>query len=251
MHVEVSTFAERPELIDRLHEIGGIFPEFMGHDGVENALHRQVLDVFPEHCVVATGPDGGLVGHDRSIPFALDVEGRVELPDNGWDAVLVWGFADHRNGIPTDTVSALLMTIKPEHTGKGISGQLLDAMRSAARKQGHDTLVAPVRPSWKDREPRTPMPEYAARVREDGLPYDPWLRTHVRAGGGIEHVAPASMTIAGSLAEWRTWTGLPFDQAGDVEVPGALVPVRCDTRHDYAVYVEPNVWVRHDLRSTT
>jgi hypothetical protein len=28
--------------------------------------------------------------------------------------------------------------------------------------------------------------------------------------------------IAGSLAQWRAWTGLPFDTDGEVEVPGAL-----------------------------
>lgn len=58
-------------------------------------------------------------------------------------------------------------------------------------------------------------------------------------------VAPASMTVSGTLAQWRRWTGLPFDRDGAVEVPGALVPVHCDTAHDHAVYVEPNVWVRH------
>jgi hypothetical protein len=56
------------------------------------------------------------------------------------------------------------------------------------------------------------------------------------------------MTVAGSLAEWRQWTGLPFDTPGDVEVPGALLPVRCEPDHDFAVYVEPNVWMHHRLR---
>jgi hypothetical protein len=55
------------------------------------------------------------------------------------------------------------------------------------------------------------------------------------------------MTVAGSLEEWRAWTGLPFDTAGLVEVPGALVPVHCEPGRGYAVYVEPNVWVRHTL----
>ena len=55
------------------------------------------------------------------------------------------------------------------------------------------------------------------------------------------------MVVAGTLAEWREWTGLPFDHHGDVVVPQALVPVRCDVTHNHAVYVEPNVWVRHDL----
>ena len=57
----------------------------------------------------------------------------------------------------------------------------------------------------------------------------------------------AELTIT-TLARWRAWTGLPFDTAGDVLVPGALVPVTCSTAHDHAVYVEPNVWVRHDVR---
>jgi hypothetical protein len=56
------------------------------------------------------------------------------------------------------------------------------------------------------------------------------------------------MVILGTLAEWREWTGLPFVAAGWVEVPGALSPVRCEPGQDYAVYVEPNVRVRHDVR---
>lgn len=31
-------------------------------------------------------------------------------------------------------------------------------------------------------------------------------------------------------------------------MPGALVPVRVSVEHDHAVYVEPNVWVRHSLQ---
>lgn len=91
------------------------------------------------------------------------------------------------------------------------------------------------------------MDEYAFRSREDGLPHDPWLRTHVRAGGVIEAVAPTSMVVPGSLGQWREWTGQPFDTEGPVDVPGALVPVHCSPRHGHAVYVEPNVWVRHRL----
>lgn len=31
-------------------------------------------------------------------------------------------------------------------------------------------------------------------------------------------------------------------------VPRALAPVRCVVEHDSAVYVEPNVWIRHSTR---
>lgn len=55
------------------------------------------------------------------------------------------------------------------------------------------------------------------------------------------------MRIPGALADWRAWTGLPFDTTGPVEVPGALAPVHCDVAHDHAVYCEPCVWVHHSL----
>jgi hypothetical protein len=55
------------------------------------------------------------------------------------------------------------------------------------------------------------------------------------------------MTIPGTLEQWRSWTGLPFAESGDVEVPSALVPVHVDVEADHAVYVEPNVWVHHEL----
>jgi hypothetical protein len=79
------------------------------------------------------------------------------------------------------------------------------------------------------------------------LPYDPWQRVHVRAGGRIVRPAEAWMTIPGTVAQWREWTGLHFDPAGPVLVPNALVPVQCDPGHGYAVYVGPNVWVHHKL----
>jgi hypothetical protein len=64
-------------------------------------------------------------------------------------------------------------------------------MRENAARLGYDTLVAPVRPSGKHTVPDDPMEQYAFRTREDGLPVDPWLRTHIRAGGQIESVAHA------------------------------------------------------------
>ena len=55
------------------------------------------------------------------------------------------------------------------------------------------------------------------------------------------------MTIAGTLEQWRGWTGLPLDRSGDIEVPGGLVPLHVDVEAGSAVYVEPNVWMRHRL----
>jgi hypothetical protein len=91
------------------------------------------------------------------------------------------------------------------------------------------------------------MPDYAGRVRSDGLPVDPWLRVHVRLGARIVKVCPLSMVVPGTLSDWREWTGLPLNGSGLHDIPEALVPVHVSVEHDHAVYVEPNVWVHHRL----
>ncbi|MFJ8110265.1 N-acetyltransferase [Streptomyces sp. NPDC096132] len=247
MKFKVSCLADRPEMLGPVEGMPDTWAEFTTQDAVGNAHYPRIPVEFPEYVLFAQDERGEVVAHAYSVPFVLRAEGRGELPARGWDQVLVWAFADQRRGARPDTVSAISIVVAPHAQGLGLSGLMLSAMRDNARAKGFGEVVAPVRPNAKHREPHTPIEEYAHRVREDGLPYDPWLRVHVRAGASIERVAPASMTVAASLAEWRRWTGLPFDAQGDIEVPGALVPVRCEPDRDYAVYVEPNVWMRHPL----
>lgn len=222
--------------------------EFVVNDPIGWAYIGRIVAELPEYVLVATNPDGRLVARAFSVPLAMDVDGRRELPAGGWDQVMLWAFSDLRHGRETDTVSAIEITVATDCQGQGISHRMLAAMRGNVRRLGFTNFVVPVRPTAKSAEPRSMMDEYALRTREsDGLPHDPWLRVHVRAGGVIEKVAPASMTVTGSLEQWRKWTGLPFDATGPVDVPGALVPVHCEAERDYAVYVEPNVWVRHRI----
>ncbi|MEV7599252.1 N-acetyltransferase [Kitasatospora sp. NPDC089797] len=247
----VTTLAERPELVGALWDMPDSWPDFLLQDPLNSACLGRVPEVFGDHVLVATDDDehGAVVGRAFSVPFRLaDPKHDGELPARGWDAMLLRAFADHGHGEAPDTVGALEVSVRPDRQGHGLSGLLLAALRENARGRGFAELVAPVRPVLKHLEPWTPMSEYAVRTRaEDGLPSDPWLRVHVRAGAVVEKVAPASMTVSGSLAEWRAWTGLPFERSGEVVVPGALTPVRCDREQGVAVYVEPNVWVRHRL----
>lgn len=268
MVLRIASLAERPEMYDQVMGMADTWPEFLRNDLVGNAHYGRIAKELPEHVLFAEDDSGEVVAHAYSVPFALgdggdggdsgdggdrgDVgglgsEGQSGLPARGWDEVLVRAFGDRRRGITPDTVSAISIVVAPHAQGTGLSARMLSAMRENARAQGFGEVVAPVRPSAKHLEPRTAMEEYAFRTRDDGLPHDPWLRVHVRAGARIEAVAPASMTVAASLDEWREWTGLPFDTEGRIEVPGALVPVHCEPARGYAVYVEPNVWVRHVL----
>ncbi|NGO12910.1 N-acetyltransferase [Streptomyces sp. HC44] len=247
MELKVSSLAERPEMHEKVVGMADTWPEFIRHDPIGDTHYDRIATELPEYALFAEDEHGEVVAHAYSVPFALADEGRGELPARGWDQVLVWAFADLRRGARPDMVSAISIVIAPHAQGGGLSARMLAAMRDNARTHGFREVVAPVRPSAKHLEPRTPMEEYAFRTRGDGLPHDPWLRVHVRAGATIHAVAPASMAVAASLDEWRQWTGLPFDEEGLVEVPGALVPVHCEPGRGYAVYVEPNVWVRHAL----
>ncbi|MEU0073173.1 N-acetyltransferase [Streptomyces sp. NPDC006332] len=247
MELKVSSLAERPDMYERVNAMASSWPEFVSQDAVADSHFGRIATELPQHVLFAEDERGEVVAQAHSVPFALDVEGRRELPARGWDQVLLWAFADLRRGVRPDTVSAISIAVTPGLQGRGLSGRMLSAMRDSARALGFHEVVAPVRPNAKHLEPHTPIEEYAHRVRPDGLPHDPWLRVHARAGATVESVAPASMTVSGSLEQWRRWTGLAFDRAGDIEVPGALVPVRCEPERGYAVYVEPNVWMRHTL----
>ncbi|WP_165947137.1 N-acetyltransferase [Micromonospora sp. 15K316] len=247
MTIDIASLAERPDLAPLLDEdFAGAWPPFMLWDPMGSVYYSVAHDLYPEFVFAAVDPaePGRAIARAYAVPLRWT---EPELPDGGWDRMIQRATIDRLTGAETTIVSALEICVRPERRGGGLSALMLDAMRRAAAKQGYDTLVAPVRPNGKHTQPDLSMTEYAARVRADGLPVDPWLRVHVRAGGRIERVATRSMTIAGTLADWRRWTGLPFDVSGPVRVPGALVPVHCDVAHDHAVYVEPNVWVRHRL----
>ncbi len=247
LEVTVSTMAQRPELISRFWDMPDQWDEFMDHDVIGESLFGSVVPSYRELGIALTNTDDEIIAHGTAMAFRMDFDGRRELPDRGWDQALVWAQQDLMKGREPDTACALEVSVHTDWLGHGLSRRAFAGLRDAARAAGYSTLLAPVRPTAKHQEPNLSMEEYARRTRDDGLPTDPWLRTHVRLGGVIEQVAPASQTVAGSLAQWREWSGLAFDTTGPVEVPGALVPVHCFVEQDIAVYVEPNVWVRHDL----
>ena len=250
----VATFAQRPDLLDKVFgpEIQSAVPEFMRHDPA-GALYygKGQLDRYREFGLVAVDsaePDRP-VARAFSVPFAFrdGTSGREELPDGGWDAVIRWAAEDRLSGRPATAVSALEIMVAPRLQRRGVSWLMLAALRDNARRLGFADLYAPLRPTDKYSEPVTPFADYVARRREDGLLYDSWVRTHARAGARIVKIAPCSMVIAGTIAEWRRWTGVWFTTNGPAIVPGALSPIHVSLEQDHAVYVEPNLWVHHRL----
>jgi GNAT superfamily N-acetyltransferase len=247
----IATFAERPDLLDKVFgEIQAAVPEFMRHDPA-GALYYgdHILPRYREFGLVAVDPaePDRPVARAFTVPFAFrdGTRGRDVLPDNGWDTVIRWGYEDQFAGRQPNAISALEIMVAPRLHRQGLSGRMLLAMRDNTRRLGFRELWAPLRPTDKHLEPETPFADYVARRRADGLPFDSWIRLHVRAGAEIVKIAPRSMLVTGTIAEWRQWTGLPFDKSAPTIVPGALSPVHVSLEQDHAVYVEPNLWVRH------
>ena len=253
MPIRVVNLQERPDLEPGFwsDDFARSWPTFMFKDPMAPLYFgRGRFEHYRAFALVAVdeAAPGMVIARAASVPFAFGGEGREKLPASGWDGVLRWADRDRLLGPPPTAVCALEITIRPERKGQSLAALMVRALRDNARGQGFDVLYAPVRPTEKLAEPATPMQAYAARTRpEDGLPADAWLRVHVRLGGEVVGVAPCSMTIPGTLAEWRAWTGLLFDTSGEQIVPGALSPVHVSVEQDHAVYVEPNVWVRHRL----
>jgi len=224
----------------------GAWPEFMYHDVVLNELFGRVIGEFAEVQFYAWDDERNeVVGVGNAIPTAWDGE-IASLPDGGVDAVVEARFAEEA---PAPTVlCALQILIAPDYRGQGLSSRMIERMAEIGRDQGLDTLIAPVRPNLKHRYPLVPMERYITWRRPDGTLLDPWLRTHERVGAPIVKVAPESMRVPGTVAEWEEWAGMAFPETGSYVVPGALVPVEIDRERDEGLYVEPNVWMVHSPR---
>ncbi|MDB5414486.1 MAG: hypothetical protein JWR10_2821 [Rubritepida sp.] len=251
--LELVTIRARPDLRAQIFAdpIMHLWPEFMLHDPTaELYFADRYFDRYLDTAFAIIDPadPSTAVGRAFAVPFVFgELPGREELPDSGWDGVIRWAHEDQALGRRANALSALEITLLPVHRGRGSSGLILDAMRRHAGALGYRHLFAPVRPTRKHLEPFTPMAEYLARRTAEGLPADPWLRLHVRAGGEVVKIAPVSMTVAGTIAEWSRWASMPLNASGAVAVPGALVPLMVSLEQDCAVYVEPNVWVRHSV----
>ena len=144
-------------------------------------------------------------------------------------------------------VSAINVLVDRNLHGGGLSALMLGEMRRLAATAGFTDLVAPVRPSLKSIYPLTSMERYTGWATPAGLPFDPWLRVHARAGARIVRVCPSSMRIPGTVANWEEWTGMRFPESGTYVVPGALEPIVIDVESDRGTYVEPNVWMHHPI----
>ena len=223
------------------------WPEFMLNDPVAGEHWHELFDRFNEYqfALLDTEADR-MAAMGNSLPFYWD-QPLEALPEGGWDWVLVKAVEDHKQGTKPNIQSAIQINIHPDYRSQGLSSAMVLAMRAIGRAQGFQYLVAPVRPTEKSKYPLVSIDDYIGWTNQDGLPFDAWLRVHARLGARILKPCHEAMTIPGTRAEWQAWTGLKFPQSGRYVISGALNPMEMDVENDRGLYVEPNVWMVHEI----
>jgi hypothetical protein len=238
------TAAERPDLWERGIASESVWPEYNLHGDVLNQWWRYLDQEIPEfQFVLYDEADDEVVAEGHTGPLWWD--GRDETLPGGIDEAIEQIFAGVRANNPVNTLCALAAESPREHRARGLAAQLLEAMRVIAQRQRLTHMVAPVRPSLKERYPLTDIERFIRWRREDGQLFDPWMRVHERLGARVATPLPKSLHITGSVAEWESWTQMAFPESGDYVFPEGLATVRIDRPTDRGAYWEPNVWMVH------
>ena len=232
-------YADRPDLRARRSLAAEVFPAFMSFNEMAPRYWARLYTDFPRFQQVLVDGDE-IVAEAFALPIPWN--GTVEGLPSGWDPAFELGMETELE--PT-ALSMVVINVDPARQGERLGGLMLDASRDAARAAGLAAVVAPVRPTWKERYPLIPIERYMTWRRPDGSHFDPWLRLHERVGGELLAAAPDSMTIDAPVSDWEEWTGMRFPDDGDYVVSGMLDPLR--VRDGRGRHVEPNVWVLHRL----
>ena len=233
--------ARTDEELDGLFADG--FPPFATADLEVKRYIGRVRQYFPHLDVVLVDRAGKPAAAGWGVPVPWDGE-VTDLPGSFAD-VLRRAVEAHEAGTATDTFVICGGVVHPALRGTGAAQDLVQALKDLGRSIGLSRCLAPVRPTLKHRYPLFGIEEYLTWVREDGLPFDPWLRLHVRAGGSVLAPCPAAQTMTGSVADWEGWAGIALPADGAYVIPQGLGPLHVDRATDTGVYVEPNIWVRH------
>jgi hypothetical protein len=239
--MHIATVSERADLIEPgWQRTRDTLPEYNNHGDILGGYWPRLTEELPDFQFHLMGEDDDeILARARSIPIRWN--GSVEDLPAGIDGAIARGFDDGAANV----LCALVIMIPEDIQGRGLSRMAVQAMSEIARRHDLESLVAPVRPSWKERYPLVPIERYASWRRADGLLFDPWMRVHERLGARALTAEPRSLRITGTIDEWESWTAMGFPQSGDYWFPGGLATVRIDRDRGTGSYWEPNVWMHH------
>jgi GNAT superfamily N-acetyltransferase len=246
MPFKTFTLRERPELEDEFERLSDVsWPRFLRQkDSLGYGRYwPHLFTTWADWQLLLVDGMGPTIAVTHAVPLVWN--GTPEDLPSSIAEILGRAESDRAAGRAPTALSAVAAMVDPRYRGQGMSPAAVRAMVDLARAHGLGSLIAPVRPAAKSAYPLAPMERYVRWENEDGLPLDPWIRVHARMGAEILRVAPRTIVIEGTVADWERWTDMRFPDSGDYVVPGALQPVVIDRERDHGRYDDPNVWMRH------
>lgn len=148
-------FSERPELWERIVGLSEeVWPEYNLHGDVLSRYWPHLYDLFPEYQFILYDHDADdVLAEAHTIPVAWD--GELANLGSGIDAAIAAGFTLKAEDGAASALCALAAAIPPRNRNRRLAPVILEQMSAVARCAGLGSLIAPVRPNWKQRYPLT------------------------------------------------------------------------------------------------
>jgi hypothetical protein len=189
MNYNIVNFEERPDLYKLQDEISGkAFPAFLYYSEIAANTWDKMIEYYKKYQLLFLH-EGKIICIFNCMPMNLDFSDE-ELPENAFEWGMAKGIKDFEDGKEINAALAIQIIIPKEYQGKGISH----------------------------------IDKYTKWKNEKGLPFDPWLRVHVKQNGKIIKPCSKAVIIKGTVEQWETWTVMNFPESGMYVVDGALCP---------------------------
>ncbi|MET0547069.1 MAG: hypothetical protein ABWZ40_12225 [Caulobacterales bacterium] len=214
---------------------------YLNYTKAHYEFFQDILDQFPEYQLCLVDEETGYpVACANTVPISCSSPNA--LPPEGWDWLVETGA---RGGGKCDMLGGLAISVPAVHRAKGYARRMIHGLLMLAGKKGLNGVIVPVRPSAKAKHPFVSIDDYITWTNEDGRSYDPWLRSHLASGCKIIAPCHRSMVVEEPVAFWETWSKRRFEQSGQYELSGGLIPLEIDIEKQIGRYAEPNVWVHY------
>lgn len=219
------------------------FPDFMTWDQEVKKYIKRIRETFQHLDITLFDKDGNALAAGWGVPISW-TGNASDLPKS---------FADSLRRalecLDSDLESSCFVicggVVHPKFKGSGVAQELILALKETANKYGLHKVIAPLRPTLKHLYPLMTIEDYSNWVREDGLPWDPWLRLHVRLGAQIIGVEPNAQTMQNTIEQWESYASIKMPVSGQYIIPKGMTPLSIDTEENIGTYTEPNIWVSH------
>lgn len=156
-----------------------------------------------------------------------------------------------------NTLDIMSISVDPEMQGKGLATILFREVLNMAEYFGVEHLICSFRPcgygKFKLQSGNNPVSftEYCGLTKEDGLPWDPWLRIATRYGMVPLRIEKAAITVEVSKSTFEEYKQTYNKNNWSLNSEGKWECGEAGTwtvNGDKAIYSEPNLWSELPIR---